>query len=102
MLIVCIIASLLAALPPLSDDGRTQLDTATDFGPANDEAALYPLLENALLWPPAMNRARSCPITPPCSNTRPPIAATCFSSKATSPADLASCPLPGPEIGATR
>jgi len=40
----------LHAVPPLSDDQRVQLTTAGDFSPRFDEAALYPLLQNASLW----------------------------------------------------
>lgn len=46
-----ILAALAAlALPPLTGDQRTQLDTARDRSPVLDEGALYPLLENVLAW----------------------------------------------------
>jgi len=41
----------LAAVPPLTDTQQTQLATARDDVSIYDEAALYPLLENAARWP---------------------------------------------------
>src|SRR5690606_20986373 len=38
------------ALPPLSEVQRAQLDTAADHSPLLDEAAWYPLIDNALAW----------------------------------------------------
>ena len=44
------LALIFLAVPPLSDAQRETLATAIDDGLQLDEAALYPLLENALLW----------------------------------------------------
>ncbi len=41
----------LGALPPLTAEQQAQVATASDFSPAWDEGALYPLLQNALQWP---------------------------------------------------
>ncbi len=43
--------TVIAAVPPLTDDQTAQLATATDGSTAFDEAALYPLLINAAAWP---------------------------------------------------
>lgn len=40
------------AVVPLTGPQSEQLGTATDRGPLLDEAALYPLLDNALTWTP--------------------------------------------------
>lgn len=61
MTCTCLLLLFLAAPPPLTDTQRAQLDSATDFGPANDEAALYPLLENALLWIPGDESGAAVP-----------------------------------------
>ncbi len=61
MTIYFAILCLLAAPPSLSEAERTQLDTATDFGPANDEAALYPLLRNASQWRPGDEAGAAVP-----------------------------------------
>ena len=41
---------LIIGVPQLSDAGLAQLQAATDRSARNDEAALYPLLRNALAW----------------------------------------------------
>lgn len=41
---------LIIGVPQLSDAGLVQLQAATDRSARNDEAALYPLLRNALAW----------------------------------------------------
>ncbi|MCE9589877.1 MAG: hypothetical protein K8S99_05075 [Planctomycetes bacterium] len=43
---------LILSVPPLTDAQRRQLATAKDGQPVFDEAALYPLLENAQTWTP--------------------------------------------------
>ena len=61
MACICLLILALAALPPLSDSQRAQLDSANDSSPANDEAALYPLLENALAWTPGDESGAAVP-----------------------------------------
>jgi len=46
-----LLTTLLATLLPLTDAQRLQLDSARDSIAQTDEGALYPLLENAMLWP---------------------------------------------------
>ncbi len=41
---------LLQAIPPLTPDQRAQVRTASDWTSRFDEAALYPLMDNALRW----------------------------------------------------
>lgn len=43
-------AAAFAAVPPLTDAQRQQLQTTQDYTPSWDEGALYPLLENVWQW----------------------------------------------------
>ena len=45
----------------LTDAQRAQLESATDFGPRFDEAALYPLLSNAAQWKPGDEAGAAVP-----------------------------------------
>lgn len=56
-----VLVMLLASAPPLTDAQRTQLDSARDTLTQTDEGALYPLLENALLWPANLEAGASIP-----------------------------------------
>ncbi len=47
---LALILTIVVAVPPLTDAQRTRLDTAVDDSARLDEAALYPLIENALSW----------------------------------------------------
>jgi len=49
---VLLLAAVLAAIPPLTEGERIQLDSASDFDSAVDAGALYPLLNNAVQWKP--------------------------------------------------
>ena len=49
-LIVGMLIVAVQATVPLTQPQRVQLDSATDFSSRFDEAALYPLLQNALAW----------------------------------------------------
>jgi len=51
----------LAAIPPLTEEQRAQLDTATDDDKQVDQAALYPLLQNALEWKPGDETGATVP-----------------------------------------
>src|SRR5690349_8534863 len=51
----------LAAVPPLTDEQRAQLDTATDNDKQVDQAGLYPLLQNALEWKPGDESGAAVP-----------------------------------------
>lgn len=51
--VACMAGPWLRAATPLTDAQLRQLQTATDRSPAFDEAALYPLLDNASTWDPA-------------------------------------------------
>ena len=48
--LIGMLCTVLAAVPPLSDAERRQLDSASDGSPRLDEGALYPLVRNALEW----------------------------------------------------
>lgn len=50
VLLLTILVAVIQGVPPLTDADRVQLDTAADFKPGIDEAALYPLLQNAAQW----------------------------------------------------
>ncbi len=49
------------AVQPLTDAQRTQIDTASDFDARFDDGALYPLLQNALLWQPGDESGAAVP-----------------------------------------
>ncbi len=56
-----VLMTLLASAPPLTEAQRMQLDSARDTLAQTDEGALYPLLENALLWPANLQAGATIP-----------------------------------------
>lgn len=55
------ITAAITAIAPLTGPQRTQLATATDHTAQIDEAALYPLLNNALTWEPGDEAGATIP-----------------------------------------
>ena len=58
--LVAALAAPLQAVPPLTPEQREQLASATD-GVGPDEAALYPLLDNAMQWQPGDEAGAAIP-----------------------------------------
>ena len=52
---------LLAAIPDLTSEQRTQLETASDFNAIEIEPAIYPLLRNAVEWSPGDEAGAAVP-----------------------------------------
>ncbi len=48
--LLLMLCPILAAVPPLTPEQQKQVESATDFDAGRDEAALYPLMTNALAW----------------------------------------------------
>lgn len=48
--LLLMLCPILAAVPPLTPEQQKQVESATDFDAGRDEAALYPLMTNALTW----------------------------------------------------
>lgn len=61
LVIQLILTAMLAAAPPLTAPQQQQLSTAHDAKADTDEAALYPLLENALTWPDHVEAGATIP-----------------------------------------
>jgi hypothetical protein len=48
--LLLMLCPILAAVTPLTPEQQKQVESATDFDAGRDEAALYPLMTNALTW----------------------------------------------------
>lgn len=61
LVIQLILTAMLATAPPLTAPQQQQLSTAHDQHADTDEAAIYPLLENALTWPDHVEAGATIP-----------------------------------------
>jgi hypothetical protein len=59
--VLMLVPLLAAGVPPLTDTQRTLLETANDGSFNTDEAALYPLLQNATTWQPGSEAGAAIP-----------------------------------------